>query len=121
MKLISASFLAILIALPLVGAARAQVIDPEVMVEKVAQERNGPLVTALKEQGADDIVIDFELKELDLTEHQKLMLQPVEARMANIIAPGSLASRVTRKRSNLRKNKWAEKFKGHHVGKFANK
>lgn len=52
MKLISASFLAILIALPLVGAARAQVIDPEVMVEKVAQERNGPLVTALKEQGA---------------------------------------------------------------------
>ena len=52
-----------------------------------------------EEPGADDIVIDCELASLELSDHQKLMLQSVESRMASIIAPGSVASRVTRKRA----------------------
>ena len=50
-----------------------------------------------EEPGADDVVIDCELASLELSDHQKLMLQSVESRMASMIAPGSVASRVTRK------------------------
>ena len=62
----------------------------------------GPMLLAddlPEEPGADDVVIDCELANLELDDHQKLMLQPVEVRMANILAPGSVASRVTRKRT----------------------
>ena len=56
-----------------------------------------------EEPGADDVVIDCELASLDFTEHQKLMLKPVEERLADIVAPGSIASRVTKLRSTSRK------------------
>ena len=40
-------------------------------------------------------VFDFEVQSLELTEHQKAMLEPVDARIRNILVPGSIAARAT--------------------------
>ena len=62
-----------------------------------------------------DAVFDFEIQLLDLTEHQKLMLEPVEQRMKNI------GARVAQHRSRARKSRWRSKLQSHFAGKSAQK
>jgi hypothetical protein len=73
--------------------------------------------------GDDDFVHDMDLKDLQLTEHQKAMLLPVDHRSANVIMPGSISSRVRTKNKlqQQRKSRWANKFKGVFMGKWSAK
>ncbi len=65
-------------------------------------------------------MFDFELQFLDLTEHQQLMLEPVEKRMQNILAPWSIGARVASKRMLHRKGKFPSKLGCHFAGNLAN-
>ena len=68
-----------------------------------------------------DAVFDFEIQLLDLTDHQKLMLKPVEERLKNILPPGSLGARVAKNRKRDRKSRWRSKLQGHFAGTSAKK
>ncbi len=68
-----------------------------------------------------EAVFDFEVLALGLTYHQRLMLEPVEARMQTILVPGSIGAGVANIRLTNRKNKWSSKLRGHVAGSMANK
>ncbi len=63
----------------------------------------------------EDVVIDVDFEELELSDHQKIMLLPVETRLANIVYPGNIQNRLEQRRK--RKSKWSGKFEGHFLGK----
>jgi len=73
----------------------------------------------------DDLVFELDdFNDLQLSDHQKIMLLPVDARISQVIYPNSIqarvaASKVTSKRA--RKSQWIGKFKGHYMGKLATK
>ncbi len=73
------------------------------------------------EPAPQDLVLEVAFSTLELTEHQKAMLQPPEKRLENLVFPASLASRAVKQRKTRRKSRWAAKFRGHFVGKSAKK
>ena len=59
---------------------------------------------------------------LELTDHQKKMLEPPEKRLSELRFPKSFEDRVRRqRRGDRRKSKWASKFRGLFMGKSASK
>ena len=66
-------------------------------------------------------IFELALSSLELTDHQKLMLEPPESRLKNLVFPKSIRDRATVKRSCKRRNKWATKFEGLFHGKSAKK
>jgi hypothetical protein len=68
----------------------------------------------------EELVLDFDFADLELTEHQKIMLVPPEKRLVALNFPASLRRRA-HQRAIHRKNRWAEKFTQHCTGKFAKK
>ena len=68
----------------------------------------------------DELMIDFDTANLQLTDHQKVMLMPPEERMATHVYPGSIQSRVkeiSSSRKKVRKNRWGNKFGNYFLGK----
>ena len=66
-----------------------------------------------------------EFQDLDLSDHQKMMLLPVDARIGEIVYPASIQARVQamplNKTGLQKKSKWNAKFKGVFAGKLAQK
>ena len=69
----------------------------------------------------DEFELDFETKNLELTEHQKAMLLPPEIRIRNPVMPGSIRARVQCQQVARRKSRWSAKFTGIFVGRLARK
>ncbi len=65
----------------------------------------------------EDVVIDVDFEDLELSDHQKIMLLPVETRLANIVYPGNIKNRLE-KPSRSRKSRWSSKFQGHFLGRL---
>ena len=65
----------------------------------------------------DDIKLDFAFEALELTEHQKIMLQAPEDRIKNSVYPEFIQRRASMDIRVKKKNKWANKFKHHLTGK----
>ena len=91
-----------------------------------ALDTHGPTLIAddIPQQPDDegnDFVIDFDMAALGLTEHQKKMLLPVDARIKSIQYPAAVKARVKRTAAKRikRKSKWAAKFRLHFAGKAA--
>ena len=67
--------------------------------------------------GPDDIVFSEDLEHLELTDHQKLLLLPVEMRMKNLVYPAAVTERIasikTLKVLSKRKDRWGSKLHGH--------
>ena len=79
---------------------------------------------------AEELILEADFEGLELSEHQRLMLLPVEARIQNQVYPASVQSRVANhfealskklKDGGPRKNKWTAKLKGHFTGKLRSK
>jgi hypothetical protein len=64
--------------------------------------------------------LELEFADLELTEHQKIMLVPPEARLKTLLFPASLKRRALQRRIN-RKNRWGEKFTSHFTTKLSKK
>ena len=62
-------------------------------------------------------MLDFEFQALELSEHQKLMLLPVETRLRQIEYPEVVRRRVGQIKRAKRANKWSTKFKTMFVGR----
>jgi hypothetical protein len=76
--------------------------------------------TSLEEPNDEEpIELDFRFEALELTEHQKMMLQRPEDRIKAIVYPEFVQKRAERKLKNKRGNKWGNKFKKHFTGKVA--
>jgi hypothetical protein len=76
------------------------------------------------EPGPDDVVLELDdFETLELTDHQKVMLLPVDTRIQNIVYPASIQARVQAisKHGKNKKSQWNAKFKGHFMGKNASK
>ena len=74
--------------------------------------------------GADDVVLDLDdFQDLDLSDHQKMMLLPVETRISDIVYPASVQARVQTMNTTgkLRKQVWNNKFKNLFAGKLTSK
>ena len=69
----------------------------------------------------DEFQLDFETKDLQLTEHQKAMLLPPDKRIKNLQMPSSIKARVKSKKVEKRRSRWAEKYTGVFAGKLAKK
>ena len=69
----------------------------------------------------DEFQLDFETKDLQLTEHQKAMLLPPEIRIKSLLMPASIRARVQSKKVAKRRSRWAEKYTGVFAGKLAKK
>ena len=69
----------------------------------------------------DDPIFAIEMRSLELTDHQKTMLETPEERMAKMVFPMSIRDRASIQRKRKRKNKWAEKFRGVFQGKASQK
>ena len=65
-------------------------------------------------------IFEFAVSKLELTDHQKAMLEPPESRLAKLVFPKSIRDRATKKRWK-RKSKWADKFTGLFTGKLTKK
>ena len=63
----------------------------------------------------------IEFRSLELSEHQKAMLETPESRIAKLIFPASIRARATLKRRQKRKSKWSEKFRGVFLGRSSKK
>ena len=74
-----------------------------------------------QEPGPEDALFDFRFQDLDMSEHQKLMLQPIEKRIESVIYPAGIQARVRSHVKCQRRNRWASKFKGYSLGKSAKK
>lgn len=59
--------------------------------------------------------LEISIQDLELTDRQKLMLQPVETRIKQLVYPASIRARVaSQNRKRLRrKSRWASKLSGH--------
>ena len=73
------------------------------------------------EPAPEDPIFAVEFRSLELTEHQKLMLETPESRIAKLIFPRSIRDRATLRRKQKRKSKWAEKLRGVFLGKSSKK
>lgn len=63
------------------------------------------------DQESDPVVFDIEFKDLELSDHQKVMLLPTHMRINQLVYPLSVQERVeTYKRTVRRKNKWIDKL-----------
>ena len=69
------------------------------------------------ERGAVWVEFDMGRQDLALSDEQKAMLLPVEARLAALSRPVFLQERFRKEARRKRKNKWCQKFKGIASGK----
>ena len=101
-----------------------QATGPPIPEWEWLHKKGGALVGDDLPQAPDediDTVFDIRFQDLDLSEHQKHMLKPVDERLKDSVYPKSVQSRVRSKTTSKRRNRWASKFKGHFVGKMAQK
>ena len=59
-----------------------------------------------REPEGDEPIFSIEFRSLELTEHQKKMLEPPEKRMDSMVFPKSYKDRATRRRRQKRSCKW---------------
>ena len=74
--------------------------------------------------GPEDVELDIsDFNDLELSDHQKLMLLPVETRISQIVYPKSIQARVMREQNKPWKNKskWGDKLRGVFLGKLKSK
>ena len=83
------------------------------------QYREGWEDPAREQPEPDELELEIGLGELSLTDQQKAMLLPVEARIQNLVYPASIKARVTAAatKSFKRRSRWASKLHGHFRGK----
>lgn len=67
---------------------------------------------------AEDVAFDVEFEGLELSQHQKVMLLPVDLRIHDLVYPSAVQARVAQLRSGRRTNKWSANLKGHFIGKM---
>ena len=73
---------------------------------------------------AGELVLDLDdFNDLELSDHQKVMLLPVDTRVNQIVYPASIQARVQSMSLEglKKKSKWVSKFNGHFAGKLAAK
>ena len=67
----------------------------------------------------EHLELDFRFDALELTDHQRIMMQKPEDRIKSIVYPEFVQQRAAGKRKHLRKNVWGNKFQKHFSGKTA--
>ena len=97
-------------------------VPPEPDWDRLDRGNNALVTDDLPSRPEDnEPVFDMVFASLELTEHQRAMLEPPEKRIQALQFPKSIQDRARVKRGAGQKSRWRNKLKGHFVGNAARK